>query len=295
MPVRSILVSALLGLVAAISVLLPTHPGRLQAAAPFAQETGTVVVVPLSTLQQQPLDHSGGFLDILVNGMHCGQIRFDDPIALARNSDLSWSLDRPTLFPVCSETGGVLTLVTGEGRILPQRTITKGQRIEVTSLEPEVSPTGGATILVVNRGVLAIPDYHQVEWLDISADGIYCGRVTVARPTQQDAEGNAVFRLDAPGVPAVCSRTGSRLTFVHELGITLIRHPVVLKGARTMLAGLAVEPPSTAGEEATPLPPAAGTGNSQTGESDRAPVWAAAALAALLAAVALTARRRSQR
>jgi hypothetical protein len=279
-------------LVATATLLILSSGGVSQSAQ--AQEAGTAVVIPLETLRDLPLEHSGGFLDVLVDGHECGMIRFDDPAALARDSDLSAPLDRPTLFPVCSQSGATLTLVTGEGRVLPQRTVTRGERIEVTSLEPEASPTGGATVLVVNRGVLAY--VRQTEWLDVSADGTLCGRVMVAEPAEKDAEGNAVFRLDAPGVPAECSRTGARLTFVDELGFRLFREPLVLQGARTMLAALGGVPPTTGGGSSTPLPPSTGTGAS-AGEGNTALAWMApaAALLALLfvGGAALRQRRRA--
>jgi hypothetical protein len=260
------------------------------ASAARAQDGTTAVVIPASVHSALPPGGGGGFLDVLVGGKECGMFQLDTPQARA-GEDLVLPLDLRSQFPECSRDGATLTLVTGEGRILPPLTVKKGARVTLASFAPEAPAGDGKTLLLVNRGPLAYT--RTIEYLDFRADGVPCGRVPLARPAAIDEAGNAVFDLAAPGVPTACSRDGARLVFVDELGNELLREPIVAAGQRTMLAALGAKPPSTAGgAPAAPRPPATGTGAGTGREADLERWLPLAGLVAVASLLALRSRRR---
>lgn len=259
-----------------------------------AQNPPTSIVVPAAVFAQK----ADGFIDVLVSGWGCGEIYFGEGAVPADETGRRvFPLDLPTQFPACSVDGAPITLVGEDGGIVAgQFTVQTGEEVTVNSLTPESPTPGAATLLAVNRGVL---DYTPdiITSLTVRAGEATCGTVNLRSPAETDADGNAILRLDGPGVAAACSVDGTTLTVQNNRGDTLFRHPVVVRGGRVMLAGLGPEAPGAEGPGTTPLPPNTGNGlQPSPGDSSAATAIQVAALAAfLLIAARLSglARRRS--
>ena len=113
-------------------------------AAVFAQESQTTLVVPRAETAVLIPGHSGGYIDVVVNGQACGRLVFDDAQARDASGDHSLRLDGAGKPAGCATPGAKLMFVNGWGdRLVASLTLARGERNVLTNLAPEPPRTSG--------------------------------------------------------------------------------------------------------------------------------------------------------
>lgn len=274
---------------AALSFLGPA--ASLAQSPPPTPFVGTSVAILASLFEATPEGSFGGFVEPLLDGQVCGRWYFGNHRQrdAAGNYQVNLEIQRAP----CSAAGTKLTFVTAEGRVLEQSfTNVVGEQQLLTSFEYEASTTGGATFVTVSRAGFgfasddAANEYAKANnpEIEIRTGNVVCGRINLWNPAFTDVNGDPALQLDAAGVSSACAKAGATLYAVGPRGFRILRRPVVVPGERLMLVDVGTEPPHyppPPGMTQAPGAPDAGTG--QWREQPRPRVWAAVAIAVLLA------------